>query len=478
MQFNSISYVVFFPLVLIAYNLIPARFRWALLLAASYYFYMCWRPEYLALILFSTGVDYWAGLRMGAQSTRAERKPYLICSVVTNLLLLASFKYLGFFCGTAASVLGCFNIFVDCSFYNIVLPIGISFYTFQSMSYSIDLYRGRREPERHVGYFALYVAFFPQLVAGPIERSTRLLPQLRRETTFDADRVISGLRLILWGFVKKTVLADRLGEYVNQVYASPGSYGSGPLVLATYFFAFQIYCDFSAYSDIAIGSSRVLGYDLMDNFKRPYAASSVRGFWRGWHISLSTWFRDYVYIPLGGRRGGPLRVPANLMATFLLSGLWHGAGWSFVLWGALHGVYMLFGRLFSALGAAAFPGIAARTPGRLVGLLRILVTFHLVSFAWIFFRSPDLSHAVEVISGIAGASGGAWAGQLPAPVDLVIAGVFVVILEVVEWRRHGPGWDWSRVPAALRWVLYLAAAVSVFVLGAHDSNLEFIYFQF
>jgi len=478
-QFNSAEYVLFLPLVFLAFHLIPVRGRWALLLAASYFFYMCWRPEYALLLAFSTLVDYWAGLRMGGQATRAARRPYLLVSLLANLLLLASFKYLGFFCTCLAGALGGFDLAVDCTFYDIVLPIGISFYTLQSLSYVVDVYRGDREPERHLGFFALYVSYFPQLVAGPIERSTTLLPRLHRETAFDAVRVASGLRLILLGFIKKTILADRLGDYVNLVYRDPDAVSAGSLVLATYCFAFQIYCDFSGYTDIAIGSSRTLGYELMDNFRRPYFARGLREFWRRWHISLSTWFRDYLYIPLGGNRRGPLRIRMNLLVTFLLSGLWHGAGAGFVIWGALHGAFVLAGDGLRRLLGAATQGPVRGLPGRLADAARGLVTFHLVCFAWIFFRSPDLDHALAVLAGIASAgAGGGREVLFPGAFDLLVIGVFLPVVELVEWCRHGAGWRWEQVPGVLRWVLGLAALVSVFIFGVHGSNLEFIYFQF
>ncbi|MCE7945771.1 MAG: MBOAT family protein, partial [Chlorobi bacterium CHB1] len=312
MLFHSLEFIIFFPVVVAIYFLAPLRFRQFFLLLASYYFYMCWKAEYAVLILLSTGIDYVAALHMHKTSGRG-------------------------------------NIFYEFPLFDILLPVGISFYTFQTLSYTIDVYRSEKTPERNFIKFALYVTFFPQLVAGPIERSTRLLPQFDHEHKFDANRVVSGLRLMLWGFFKKLVIADRLALYVNEVYNNPADYTGLPVIIATYFFAFQIYCDFSAYSDIAIGAARVLGFDLMKNFRQPYLAQSIGEFWKRWHISLSTWFRDYLYIPLGGNRVSRLRWYVNLMAVFLISGLWHGANWTFVVWGALHGSYFVLSLLTQKL---------------------------------------------------------------------------------------------------------------------------------
>ncbi|CAN5908465.1 hypothetical protein BH23GEM7_BH23GEM7_20090 [soil metagenome] len=342
MLFNSLQFLFFFPVVVALYFATPHRFRWTLLLAASYYFYACWKPEYLLLIIASTLVDYGAALGMGAAATQARRKAFLALSLGSNLGLLFAFKYFNFFNESARALFDQFNLFYGVPAFDVLLPVGISFYTFQTLSYTIDVYRGQREPERHLGIFALYVSFFPQLVAGPIERSTRLLPQFFEKHEFSADRVSSGLRLILWGFFKKIVIADRLAIYVNEVYGNPAGFDGPTLLLATYFFAFQIYCDFSAYSDIAIGAARVMGFELMQNFRRPYFARSIHEFWQRWHISLSTWFRDYVYIPLGGNRVPFWRWYVNLFAVFLVSGLWHGANWTFVVWGGLHGFYLVF----------------------------------------------------------------------------------------------------------------------------------------
>ena len=338
MLFHSFAYFTFFPCVVALYFAIPPRHRWALLLAASYYFYAAWKPEYLLLIVASTLVDYLVGLGLGRHREPRVRRWLLAASLILNLGLLGVFKYADFFgqslAGLARALGGGRNI----PALNLLLPVGISFYTFQTLSYTIDVYRGEREPERHLGRFALYVSFFPQLVAGPIERSTHLLPELRAARPFDLDRVLSGLLLFAWGLFKKLVIADRAAAFVDAVYADPERFQGPTIIVATYLFAFQIYADFSGYSDMAVGSARVMGIELMENFDRPYAARSITDFWRRWHISLSTWFRDYLYIPLGGNRVVPRRRLFNVLVVFVLSGLWHGASWTFVAWKAYHSV--------------------------------------------------------------------------------------------------------------------------------------------
>lgn len=554
MLFNSLEFLLFFPVVVALYFATPARYRWILLLAASYYFYAAWKAEYLVLIIGSTVVDYWAGLRMGRHETRTGRRPFLIASVVTNLGVLFTFKYFNFFNDSVRAVLDRANIFYDVPAFELLLPVGISFYTFQSLSYSIDVYRGQKTPERHLGIFALYVAFFPQLVAGPIERSTHLLPQFFEQHRFEYDRAVDGLRLILWGFFKKLVIADRLAIYVNEVYGNPGAHSGGAIALATYFFAFQIYCDFSGYSDIAIGSARVMGYDLMDNFRRPYFAKSIREFWSRWHISLSTWFRDYVYVPLGGSRVATWVWYSNLMIVFLVSGLWHGANWTFVVWGGLHGTYMVVGlatqrlrsgawdslsrgfRWFRALPyraavavhdagkrvlraapespapvrqnayslAAALPsfrpldqanpasdGPPTATGGESRGTRRLartvrrltamVATFHLVLFAWIFFRANSVSDAVLMIRRMF-----SWETAGPAVADVALgrAGIMVALAAIlfmeivhVAERREGLRSLVARQPTWVRWTAYYAVVVAILVFGTF-TNREFIYFQF
>ncbi len=343
MLFNSLHFILFFAVVVTIYFAIPRHTRLMFLLGASYYFYMCWNPKYLILIVISTLVNYCAAIGMANTHSVRLRKSYLISSIALNLGMLLLFKYYNFFIDSFEKVANELSIGVDLPYLHVLLPVGISFYTFQAMGYTIDVYNGNQKPESHVGRFALYVSFFPQLVAGPIERSGRLLPQFYQNHPFRYDQVKTGLKRMAWGFFKKMVIADRLAIYVDQVYNHPAEFYGFPVILATIFFAFQIYCDFSGYSDIAIGAAKVLGYDLMENFNAPYWANSIGDFWKRWHISLSTWFRDYLYIPLGGNRFGITRMYENLFLTFMVSGLWHGANWTFVLWGALHGFYVIVG---------------------------------------------------------------------------------------------------------------------------------------
>ncbi|MCE5272083.1 MBOAT family protein [bacterium] len=492
MLFNSLQFVFFFPLVLLFYFNLPVRWRNYFLLAASYYFYMCWKAEYIILIVISTLIDYYAGLAMSRTEDPAKRWKYLLLSMLSNLGLLFSFKYFNFFNESARAVFQHYNLFYDVPVFKLLLPVGISFYTFQTMSYTIDVYRGKTPAESHLPTFALYVSFFPQLVAGPIERSTNLLPQFYRVNSFDRQRFLSGLQQMLWGFFKKVVIADRLAILVNRVYGSPEQQGGVALLIATYFFAFQIYCDFSGYSDIAIGSARIMGFELMENFRRPYFSKSIGEFWRRWHISLSTWFRDYLYIPLGGNRVSRGRWYFNLFFTFLVSGLWHGANWTFVIWGALHGFYLLFSlwtekaryALVSALGLLKRPG--------LLRFLRVVTTFHLVLFSWVFFRARNLEQALTILKKIGRFSGwDQFRRMLATPGKtefllglsnggLIIATLSILLLEVVHLlQRRGPlgeriaprGGVWTRYA-----MLYTILLV-IIVFGEFNNN-EFIYFQF
>jgi len=502
MLFNSLAFVVFFPVVVALFFATPHRWRWALLLLASYVFYGWWRVEYLALIVISTLVDYAAGLLMAKRETRRARRPFLLMSLVSNFGLLFAFKYLGFF-GESLNALLALTGGGPVSVPALLLPVGISFYTFQTVAYTIDVYRGRQEAERHLGYFALYVSFFPQLVAGPIERSQNLLPQFYERKAWDWGRVFDGLKLMAWGFFKKLVIADRLAIYVSEVYGSPELYHGWPVLIATYFFAFQIYCDFSGYSDIAIGAAQVMGYDLMENFRRPYFSKSIGEFWRRWHISLSTWFRDYLYIPLGGNRVAVPRWYFNLFVVFLISGLWHGAAWTFVVWGALHGLYLIAGVVTGARREAVWArvsdaydlwqtsarGVAARglavrvvpRAGTIRKVVQVLVTFHLVLFSWVFFRAESLGAAFTMIGNafdFGARAGGSFLVGLSG-YEFALAVGAIACMEVVHLveRREDMRSLLSRKPGWVRYPLYAALVLAIVLFGEFGAR-EFIYFQF
>ncbi|MFC1586556.1 MBOAT family O-acyltransferase [Fibrobacterota bacterium] len=390
MLFNSLEYLVFLPVIWVVYQCVPQSWRWLLLLAASYYFYMCWKAEYIVLILISTLTSYAAGLALARTKKKRLKLIYLFGSLSINLGLLFFFKYFDFFNDSLRAALATCNIFYESKTFGFLLPVGISFYTFQTLSYAIDVYKHRKKPEKHLGKFALYVAFFPQLVAGPIERSRHLLPQFHKKFSFNYHQTSFGIKLIAWGLFKKTVIADRLSSFVDAVYSSPESWQGVSLWLASVFFAFQIYCDFSGYSDIAIGSVK--------NFNRPYFSTSIAEFWRRWHISLSTWFRDYVYIPMGGNRRKAPRTYFNLMVTFLLSGMWHGADWTFFLWGAMHCGYLITSKVLRKPMTALSRSAAAHTSPMAVKLTGALITFFLVTFAWIFFRAGSVREAIYIIT--------------------------------------------------------------------------------
>lgn len=482
MLFNSIQFAVFFPLVTMAFFLLPQAYRWALLLGASCYFYMTFVPVYLLILAVTIVVDYLAAIwmvRVGGDSRK--RRLILFASLACTVLILAFFKYFNFLNGNITFLARLIGADYPIRGLEIILPIGLSFHTFQSMSYVIEVYRGNQKPERHFGIYALYVMFYPQLVAGPIERPQNLLHQFRERHSFDAARVIEGLRLMLWGMFKKVVIADRLALLTDPIYDNPAGHGAPALILATYFFAFQIYCDFSGYTDIAIGSAKVMGFDLMKNFNRPYAASSVAEFWRRWHISLSSWFKDYLYYPLGGNRVGKGRWIANILIVFLVSGLWHGANWTYVVWGALHGLYLAAGALGAGLRANLAAAIGLDRLPRVRHALGVLVTFHLVLFAWIFFRARSLSDAWLIIRTIASGAG-LDSGLAAAGQPLHILGfcmVLILILEAVQLLHATRGLPIviARFPVAVRWCLYMVVLLCILNLRPAEVA-PFIYFQF
>lgn len=473
MSFVSLEFTIFFAIVCAIYFLIRHSLRWVLLLVAGYIFYGAWNPYYLLLIGSTTFIDYlvarWLGRIDPAQ--RLKRRLVLAISLTTNLGSLFVFKYFNFFNQSLGSVFPSYQPIM----LNVLLPVGISFYTFQSVAYTIDVYRGKVQPEKHPGIFAAFVAFFPQLVAGPIERAAHMLPQFRQPITFDYDRVVTGLRIILWGVFKKVVIADRLAIYVNQVYNHVEQYSGLPLLIATVFFAFQIYCDFSGYSDIAIGTGRVLGFNLSRNFRQPYFAQSPREFWRRWHITLSTWFRDYVYIPLGGSRVSLPRQMLNLLIVFLLSGLWHGANWTFAIWGLLHGLY-------AAVEVLISPRQTTDSKSPVASAAQIVSTFLLVGFAWIFFRANSFNDAAYVITHLA-----VWPNASPmiasiGSVELALMFASIILLLIADWIDHSQGIFnvLARQKLVVRWTAYYAVAfvILITVFVSAGSSQQFIYFQF
>lgn len=485
MLFNSLEFLIFFSVIVALYFACPFRFRWALLLLASYYFYAAWKLEYTILLMVSTLVSYVVALLIAKSNNQAHRTTVLVLGLGLNLGILFAFKYFNFVNDSLRAVFNQFNLLYDVPMFQTLLPVGISFYTFLTLGYIIDVYRRKLGPEHHLGRFALFVAFFFQLLAGPIERAANMLPQFYEKFDFDEARVSSGLRLMLWGMFKKVVIADRLGLYVSTVYDHPSDWNGWPVLLATFFFAFQIYCDFSGYSDIAVGAARVLGFKLMENFRQPYLARSPLDFWRRWHISLSTWFRDYLYIPLGGNRVSLPRWALNLLIVFLVSGLWHGAAWTFVVWGGLHGLYGVVeavtrdsrGRLAQWLGLD-------RQPGLLAGL-SWFITFTLVCLAWLFFRANSVAEAFLLLRNLIPSTNFAelnapWAAVVSQPAqEMVLSLSLILLLMLVEWlqEQQQPAITLWQRPLWFRWAVYLGLSLAIMNLAV-AAEVPFIYFRF
>ena len=477
MLFNSFEFIIFLCVMTLAYFILPQRFREALLLAGSYYFYMRWRWGYIFLIVAMTAFNYECARRIGAASTLRVKRVWLGLAAIVSMGTVFLYKYANFAGESGNAVFEALGLPYLIPHLNIILPVGISFFTFQALSYTIDVYRGNCPVETSLARFALFISFFPQLVAGPIERAPHLLGQFRRENHFDIERAVEGVELILWGLFKKVVIADRLAIYVNRVYESPDLYSGSSLLLATVFFSFQIYCDFSAYSDIACGSARVLGYDLMQNFRLPYLATSIADFWKRWHISLSTWFADYVYVPLGGNRVSFARWTLNIAAVFLLSGLWHGANWTFVIWGGLHAGYYLVERVGQIL--AGRTGAQVRFPMWLWTSMRVCLTFSLVSTAWVFFRANSLSDAILILKRVFTQPLGSlyWgASQMTTALGIALIGMLVAVQLLQATGIVSLYFSRSRVPRPIRWCAYFGMIFAIALLGI--SSNQFIYFQF
>jgi len=483
MLFNSLEYLIFLPIVVVLYFTIPVKWRWLLLLVASYFFYMCWKAEYVVLIAFTTLVDYFVALKIGREPSKKKKKRYLILSLLVNLGMLAGFKYLNFFADSVNMLFGEMGAEQPFSLFHILLPVGISFYIFQSLSYTIDVYRGYKKPETHLGKFALYVSFFPQLVAGPIERSTSLLPQIHKPLPFDQERLVSGIKLMLWGFFKKLVIADRLGMFVSYVYENPEQHNGLPVILATMLFAFQLYCDFSGYTDIARGSARLMGYDLMINFNRPLIARSLRDFWNRWHISLTTWFRDYVLYSMPYIREKKIinrKIYRNLIISFLLMGLWHGAAWTFILFGIFHGIMLVvesvtekpLAPVYDRLGINRFPKVKAG--------IGIFYTFSLLTLSLFFFRANTLSDACLLLSSAFDFSNTGESLRFMLKNNELTFGILMIIALLVTEQYHAKHNLILKIaskPIFIRWSVYAGFIFFILLFGVLHQQ-KFIYFQF
>ena len=472
MLFNSLEFLIFFPTVAALFFMTPHRFRWTVLLTASCVFYMFFRPAYILILFFTIGIDYVAALLIESAPTWRRKRAWLLLSLGANVLVLAIFKYFNFLNDNVKGLAALFGVEYSMT-WDIVLPIGLSFHTFQAMSYTIEVYRGAQKAERRPGHLALYVMFFPQLVAGPIERPQNLLHQFDEPRRLDWALVLNGVNLIAYGLFKKIVVADRLALYVNAVYGDLANASTISVMLAVLFFSIQIYCDFSGYSDIAIGTARVMGFRLMQNFDRPYLSASVSEFWTRWHISLSTWFRDYLYVPLGGNRVGTQRWYANLMIVFLVSGLWHGASWTFVAWGALHGVFLVVGIMTRDVRLRFKQRLGLTRVPRLDRTLGIATTFALVSIAWIGFRAGSTADALTVLRKLLAFDFTLNIAQITAalgPLNLALS--FTAIGLLLASYRLPPSFH-------LRWnATFLVSAALLIILLGPDGKTPFIYFQF
>lgn len=497
MLFNSYNFLIFFPIVTLIFFLIPQKIKYIWLLIASYYFYMCWNIKYAFILLFSTLITYFSGLLIAKadkivdEKKRVKKKKiYVAISFIINLIILFIFKYFDFAVENINRILMHFNLKVLNPSFDVILPVGISFYIFQALSYTVDVYRKDVKAEKNILKYALFVSFFPQLVAGPIERSKNLLNQIHEKHYFDAQRVKDGLLLMIWGGFQKIVIADRIAIVVNTIFNNFPNYGGLYIVIGAILFAFQIYCDFSGYSIIAIGAAKVMGFKLMENFNAPYFSMSVAEFWRRWHISLSTWFRDYLYIPLGGNRKGKLRKYINLMIVFIVSGLWHGAKWSFVVWGALNGVLQIIGERLAKLRDWFVNKFNLSRECASHKIYRIITTFALIDLTWIFFRANSFKQALNMIKSIFTVYN-PWIlfdeslyklGLDRKNFQLMLISILILIIaDFVKWKGYSVR-EWVyKQEKWFRWIFYIISILVVLVFGIWGSaysESSFIYFQF
>lgn len=497
MLFNSLDFLIFFPIVTLIYFVIPHKIRYIWLLVCSYYFYMCWNAAYALLLFVSTFITWLSGLAIGNivkngkdDANRQQSKGIVAISFILNLTILAFFKYAGFAVNSVNQLFQAVGIRFVVPKVDVLLPVGISFYIFQALSYTVDVYRGDVKVEKNLLKYMVFVSFFPQLVAGPIERSSRLLEQFYEKHSFDFERVCRGLMIMLWGFFQKLVVADRLAVLVNQVFLYNSYYSGIEIIVAVMFFAVQIYCDFAGYSNIAIGASQVMGFELMENFRQPYLANSVSDFWRRWHISLTSWFRDYLYIPLGGNRKGKLAKYRNIMIVFLTSGLWHGANWTYVVWGGLNGLFQVIADLTKKPRQKLKAFFKIRQESGSWRILSTVITFILVDFTWIFFRADSMADALQIISRIFSqfnpwvlvdgtlytlglSQVDFWIGILSIAVLLTVDIVHERGIKIRSWVLQQNLW--------FRWSIYLGAIFFILIFGFYGPNYDasqFIYFQF
>lgn len=482
MLFNSIGFVIFLPVVFLLYWFLTnknLKLQNILLLLSSYFFYACWDWRFLFLLMFSTLLDYFTGLKMQDANNQKRKRFWFWLSVAVNLGFLGIFKYYNFFAESFAETISYVGLQVNPWTLKVILPVGISFYTFHGLSYVIDIYKGRIKAESNVVDYAVFVSFFPLLVAGPIERATHLLPQIKKRRTFDYTKAVDGLKQILWGLFKKIVIADNCAEFANQIFNNSADQSGSNLALGAIFFAFQIYGDFSGYSDIAIGTARLFGIDLLRNFAFPYFSRDIAEFWRRWHISLSSWFKDYLYIPLGGSKGGKWMRIRNTFIIFIVSGFWHGANWTFIVWGALNALFILP----SIIMKTNRNNLETVAQGNLLPTVKeffqMTITFTLAVFAWIFFRAENITHALSYISGIFSKSLFSIPTITPHfPVLIII--ILIIIFTIIEWlgreQQYAIAILGTKWKSSLRYAMYYAIIIAIFWFAGKDQ--QFIYFQF
>ena len=490
MIFNSFHYLLFLPLVTFLYYVLPVRYRWLLLLVASYYFYMVWEPIYILLIVLSTLIDYYCGLKMGDIPVKKDRRPYLMISMLSGLTMLGTFKYYNFFTSSANDLLSHLGLDYMIPMANLILPLGISFYTFQTLSYSIDVYKGKIQPERHLGIFALYVTYFPQLVAGPIERAKQLISQFHFNYEFKWTNIVSGSRLIMLGLFKKVVIADQLSSMVSHVFNNPDDAYGISVYIGCLLFIQQVYCDFSGYSDIARGSSRFLGVELIENFKLPFHAKTLTEFWGRWHVSLMNWFRDYIMFPMVKGRWNWAVV---FMIVFLISGFWHGANWTFVAWGVYNGIMVVYAKSTLDFRSKLLDRIGMKNMTGFRHFIQAISIIHIFAFSSVFFRAQTLSDSWTMIRNLFTNFSPGW-DALVTNVDFIRQDVifmgkdsvsfmtimfFFIALELFQWQLRNKNMDelMDRIPVLFRYALYTAVVLSISLMS-NIGETPFIYFQF